>query len=354
MLNASFFLLIITLTFGFMSGVEHKALAQFFIASPVLSLIPITVWFVYLLKVINFNRSRLVLSENYFMREFVLLSKSSRYSVLSIVVISQFVPAIAYGIFLVLTTIRSQQWINILLICLSQIVLITAGTFVVERAMHNQLAEIKVWKIKTWFDKRFSKPVSLIYITWIMRREPMLVIATKIFSGGLMFAITQLYKSDVYDWRLLAMGSVVAVAGNYMMMTQLYQFENVHFRFLKNLPISALKSILTIVVVITILLLPEFVVIIKNFPESLTILEGISCLVFIVGGTLYFYSLNYLSIPVENFSRWILGSVIGWIAIILFSTPLPLLTLAAFTATYIIIHFKYFITEPIQSSVDPK
>jgi hypothetical protein len=325
-----------------MSGVEHKALAEFFTASPVLILIPISVWSIYLLKIINFNRSRLTLDENKFLREFVLLGNMSRYQTLSVVISSQFAPAIAYGIFLVFTAIKSQQWIIVLLIGIAQVALIMTGTFATERAMHDQSAEISVWRIKTWFDRRFTKPLFVIYVTWIMRREPMLVIATKVFSGALLFAITQLYKTDVYDWRLLGMGSALAVAANYMMVTQLQQFENVHFAFLKNLPISTIKHLVIIVVVIFVLMLPEFVLVTKNFPINLTLWDGIFQFTFIIAGTLYFYSLNYLSIPAENFSRWILASLIGSVLMILFGIPLPLLACAALITAYLIIYFKYF------------
>jgi hypothetical protein len=341
-LNAGFFLLIITLTFGFMSGIEHKALAQFFTASPHLTLIPITIWLIYLIKIINFNRSRLILDENKFLREFALVGKVSRHQALFAVVTSQFAPAIAYGIFLLLTAIKSQQWIIALLIILAQVALIMSGTFATEKAMHDQSAEIHVWRIKTWFDRRFTKPLFIIYVTWIMRREPMLVIATKIFCGALLFAVTQLYKTDVYDWRLLAMGSLLAVAANYMMVTQLQQFENVHFQFLRNLPTSTIKRLATIVVVISILMLPEFVIIIKNFPINLTLWNGLSEFAFIIAGTLYFYSLNYLSIPADNFTRWTLGSVIGSILPILFNVPLLILTCAALAIAWLIIHFRYF------------
>src|SRR5688500_4396091 len=71
-LNTGFFLLILTLTFGFMSGVEHRALAEFFIASPLLLLVPISIWVVYLIKIINFNRSQVSLPQNQFLHVFSL------------------------------------------------------------------------------------------------------------------------------------------------------------------------------------------------------------------------------------------------------------------------------------------
>jgi hypothetical protein len=268
------------------------------------------------------------------------------------VIISQFVPATVYGVFLILTAIKSQQWAVVSLIVLAQLALIVIGTVSTERSMHFHHEEIKVWKIKAWFDKNFTKPLSLIYVTWILRREPMLVVATKIFSGALLFAVTQLYKTDIYDWRLLAMGSVIAVAANYMMVTQLHQFENVHFQYLKNLPLNILKRTTTIVVVIFVLMIPEFSIVVKNFPDNLTMLEGLTDAAFIIAGALYFYSLNYLTIPPDHFSRWILGSVIGSVLTILFGVPLFLLTVAAVTTACLLNHFKYFSFEQMTSKTN--
>ena len=52
--NASFFLVVLGFAAGFMRGPDHIALAESFIASPILLLIPIGVWMAYAMKVTYF------------------------------------------------------------------------------------------------------------------------------------------------------------------------------------------------------------------------------------------------------------------------------------------------------------
>ena len=70
--NSGFFLLVVAIAGGFMRGYEHIALAEFFISTPMVLCIPLTVWILYALKVANFNGERLSLQENEFVFYFPL------------------------------------------------------------------------------------------------------------------------------------------------------------------------------------------------------------------------------------------------------------------------------------------
>src|SRR4051812_2823646 len=97
--NAAFFLLILGFCFGFMSGIEHKALAQFFTSSSLLLLIPIGIWVLYTIKIVLFNRHVLQQPENEFMFCFSLLPVSQQVLMLLNVLSAQMLPALLYAVF---------------------------------------------------------------------------------------------------------------------------------------------------------------------------------------------------------------------------------------------------------------
>lgn len=43
------------------------------------------------------------------------------------------------------------------------------------------------------------------YAEWLLRRDPLMLAGTKIFTGTLIFGICSLYIHESYDWRLISM-----------------------------------------------------------------------------------------------------------------------------------------------------
>ena len=54
--NAGLFFLVIAFAGGFMRSQDHLALGEILVSTPLLSLIPLSVWIMYCLFVNNFNR----------------------------------------------------------------------------------------------------------------------------------------------------------------------------------------------------------------------------------------------------------------------------------------------------------
>jgi hypothetical protein len=327
-LNAGFFLVIIALTFGFMSGVEHRALAEFFIASPVVLMIPIVVWIIYSFKIINFNRQQLLREENRFVYDVALLSSSKQWMAFSVTVICQSMPVLLYGVFLILIAAKHSLFTPILQVTVAVAVLLFLSVIPLIKQVNNPVREIKITGLKKFLDYRLTKSIAQFYIEWILRREPALLIGTKIFSGILLFAVTQLYKGESYDWRLLAMGTTIAFSGNFMLISQLHRFENFHFAFLRNIPLSLLQRFFLFIGVFLILCFPEIIILIRNFPVTLDWFSAIEALLFGISIGVIFYSAHFINAFHEkDFTRIIFGGVIGWVLLILFSIPLTLLTL---------------------------
>jgi hypothetical protein len=229
-------------------------------------------------------------------------------------------------VFLTLVSLNHGRLIPVIEIMMSLLFLLFVGSIALVRQLGHYRSEIKTSALKRFFDQRFTKSIIQIYIIWLMRREPVLVIGTKIFAGLLIFAVTQLYKGEVYDWRLMAMGFTLALSANFMIIEQMHRFENFHFNLLRNLPIPTWQRLLINVSVFAFIFSPEMVVFIKNYPYALQWHYGLSIIFFGLSiGLLYYSTLFLNTIPAKDISRLIFGAVICWFVLILFSVPLLIL-----------------------------
>ena len=125
--NAMFFLVVMGFCFGFMRGAEHMALAGYFVSSPWLVLIPISVWVVYSLKVVSYNRDEVNTERNEFLYSIPLLPFNEKIVACLTVCSGQLAPALAYGSFLFLIALKSLHVIECALILIA-LVSLTAIT----------------------------------------------------------------------------------------------------------------------------------------------------------------------------------------------------------------------------------
>jgi hypothetical protein len=341
-LNAGFFIIIITLTFGFMSDVEHKALAEFFVASPLLSLIPVAVWIVYTIKVILFNRQRLHLAEN----QFLLASSQLAYSTTAVVAFQtlffQFMPVVLYGSFLILMGIKHNLLQSVSIIIGAVIFLISLSSVALIRSLKTPIHEPQTSALKKFIDKYTIRPIGWIYAITVLRKEPFLFFGTKIFAGLLLFAVMRLYINETYDERLLAMAAAFAGIGNFMVMMQMQLFDFKYFIIMKSLPISHLQRWSYVVLITFIFVLPEIVLIVKYSPP-LPLVELFSIMLLIPALALMVYSLLYIRFKnEESYGRLTFALAIAHVVLILFKVPISVFVIVNLLASWLIFRSRYY------------
>lgn len=341
-LNAGFFIIIITLTFGFMSGVEHKALAEFFISSRTLTLIPIFIWTVYTIKVIAFNEQRLTLAENSFAYTYSLLPFAKKIAIASQTLFAQLMPVILYGTFLMLMGLK-HNLVEPIFTLMGAIALLvfTAASFLL-KTLKLPIRERKISTLKRLIDKHSVRPLWWIYITTVLRREPVLFIGTKIFSGLLLFAVMRLYTGESFDERLLGMAASLAGIGNYMILMQLQLFDTKYFSLMRNLPISISVRWLVLVSVVTIINLPELTLLLKYGP-AIGVFQHTTILFLIPAIAMTAYSLLYYQFKnEESYSRLMFAITIAHLVLILFKIPIWFLVGLNCVVSWILFKSRYY------------
>ncbi len=325
--NAGLFFLVIGIGAGFMRSYEHIALAEFFSASPILMLVPILVWTIYTLNVMKFNRDILKRKENEFIFHITLLPPSQKWIALFVTLFYQLLPAILYGIFLMAFAIKNDFMDTLLMIIASLLLLVFIGSFALSHALHNPNQEKKIGALSKFVNVSITKPYPLFFPEWIARREPLMLFGTKIFSSLILLGVTQLYKTDVYDIRLLGLGIVIAFSAQVVLVWEIHRFDNFHFPLNRNLPTPFAQRLLYFLCTLLILIIPELGMMIKNFPIEFRGWDIISSILFALSIPVFFYGWLYTKDrDQEKFMPFVFFFAISWILLVLFKIPLWAIT----------------------------
>ena len=158
--NSGFFLLVVAIAGGFMRGYEHIALAEFFISTPMVLCIPLTVWILYALKVANFNGERLSLQENEFVFYFPLFPVITQWSLVLRAAALQLSPVFLYALFLCLVALKHAMWIppGLIVMGCALLLWLTSLRLLFELRHPNQ--EKKISFFSRLLNASFTKPLS--------------------------------------------------------------------------------------------------------------------------------------------------------------------------------------------------
>jgi hypothetical protein len=323
--NASFFLLVVGLAGGFMRGHDHIALAEFFVSSPLLLLIPFTIWTLYILKVISFNTETLRRNENEFLFMFALLNKKDQWRAVFLTVFNQAAPASIYGIFLIAVAVNHHMTTSVGLIILVLLTLMILGAARLYYALNHPNQERKVNRVKRFFDRAFSKPYPIFFIEWFLRRQPLMLIGSKVFGGALLLGVIYLYRADAYDHRLLAMGIVIAASAQTPWLRELHRFENFHFSLMRQLPLTFFKRLRYTITTILLLTLIEIGLVITYFPPHLTLAVLVQSISFFISSLIFQQGLLYSKDRTqEQLMSFVFLQTMALIVLVLFKIPLVL------------------------------
>ncbi len=339
--NAMFFLVVLGLCFGFMSGREHVALAGFFVSSLWLTLIPIGIWTIYTIKVIAYNRTEVRRERNWFLYSLP-LSRQRLPSYLS-TVSSQLAPAIAYGSFLALMALKGGQLLVSAVIIITLVVLTFITTFQLHRVLVFPAREELTSRPVRWIDRSFTKPIAWMLSEGIVRLQPGLIYMTKIVSCLVIYGATQLYLYDVYDERLYLMAACVVFSANLVLVYQYQRFEVVQLLLTRSLPLSFTKRVITFVLTMIILCVPEIEMLATNLPDYL----GMKFYFYAIGFGLSLFLFGYGALYVrdatfDDFTRWIFFVSMGLLLLILFSLPLWTLVIAQSVGGIYLLYKNYY------------
>jgi hypothetical protein len=338
--NAMFFLAVIALSFGFMRGAEHMALAAYFVSSTWLLMIPVAVWIIYTIKVIKYNNDEIRFVSNSFLYSLPLTDFKTRASAYLTVAIGQLAPAIAYGLFLI-SIARSLE--STMIILTTQLAMIGITSWLIHRSLIYPQKEQTSSRPTRYLDKTFSKGPVWMYTEGTLRASAGQILTIKVITCLVVYGATQLYLYDVYDARLYLMAACVAFSANLVTVYVYQRFEIGPMSFMRSLPVTSSRRITTFILTMIILCFPEIAILATNLPGYIGVQHYLFAIVFGISLLIFGYGALYVrDATFDDFTRWIFFVSMGLVLLILFSVPAWIFAILQTTAGIYLLRKNFY------------
>lgn len=320
--RAGFFLIAIFLIFGFLTGREHYAFALFFLTDDWGMAILFGVWGTYTLLCAQFIAHQWLRPEYVFLHNVRLWPPAKRFFRLFVMALGFIQPLLLYGVY-VLSIARQEKIIGK-----------SWPLFVFWPLLCLVLVGVTEWRLRkpdvASSDRKagvrlpFKRPATMIFWTleWLLRERGLTLLLTKL--GAILFVTATLVydRTGDYDLRLPALGFTLAYLMNIGLSQELYEWENRVWLWGRSLPISRTKRFLQVVILHSILILPETFIAVRGGADSLTAGEwmqvyglGLACLL------LYHVQLYRPTYAPEKASQNLLVGYLVLTFLILYSVP---------------------------------
>ena len=315
--NAGAFLVIILLTFGFLSAVEHRALIMAALGSPFLLTLVFGLWGLYLLKTGSFVRQALRAPEQLFLQTFRLVPTPTRWTLWLAVQTAVLLPILIYGGWMLQIAAQNGRWDSFIAIVLVLLSLILVGAAGVDyRLRHPAPDALRLPTLNV------RLPYEIFFPAYWLRHEPLSLLLTKAFSFLLLAGVCRLYPTDDYDQRLLLIGLLLAVLGHSQVGGQVSAFERRYLLFLPNLPLAWAQRFGRYALTYGLIWLPELLILLRNCPLDIPLTYAFWLWLTGWGWLLLMHSLAYgRDILPERWLSGVVAGFIGGLLLIMFGLP---------------------------------
>lgn len=328
--NALFFFLLIGIAGGFMSGKDHVALASAIAGHPLLTLIPIILWILYGLKIWIFNSQLSDESQLRLIRDLSLLTGTRQLLSFAPVILIQDLPVLIYGAFLMSIAFYSDQVISGWIILINVLTIPALLTIALYLKFNYPQREPRITKLKSWIDSIVQRPFILFFPELTIGQKPGQTIVSKLFSCLLIAGISRLYYFEAYDYRFIAMGSLIAFATMQILIFDYVHFENKSFSMLRSLPWSLSKRMINFILSMLLVALPELFTLLGYFPKQLSWVNYLEVVALCFSFLIFSYtSLIFKNMDLEHFSQRAFITTLAAVILVLFKIPLLLLITVA-------------------------
>ncbi|MBA4853277.1 hypothetical protein [Emticicia sp. BO119] len=344
--NAVFIFAVMLFAFGFLRAVEHITFIKNALKYSSLLGFIFVAWALHALKVILFTLRLLESKQNEFLFHARLFSLPKRFLAFCLLQFSLIQMTFLYSLAMIKFGIEDKRWWQVGYIIVFNIALILIGALFYEYRIRRPNSEQIRNKPIQKFISRFQTPAYFFFVRYLFSKQPVLLLLTKLFCCLVLTGICNLYPTDDYDERLLALGGLFVAAGHTVFCQQYFIFENRFLLITKNLPLGYYKRLLNYLLTYFILLLPEIVVLIRNLPDGTSYLFISFLLIFVLSLIFLNHHVQYINnISHDAFMQRLFFTGILFLVLIMFKIPVILMALINFLIAAFVFRKHYFLSE---------
>jgi hypothetical protein len=344
--NAVFIFAVMMFAFGFLRAIEHITFIKNALKLPSLLGFVFAAWVLHGVKVTLFTLRLLEAKQNEFLYHTRLFSPLKRFRAFCLLQFSLIQLTFLYSLAMIKFGIEDKRWFEVGYIIAFNIALVVVGALVYEYRIQRPNSEQVRSKPIQKFIASFQTPAYLFFVRYLFAKQPVLLLLTKLFCCLVLMGICNLYPTDDYDERLLALGGLLVAAGHTVFCQQYFIFENKFFLISKNLPLNYSQRLLHYGLAYLILLLPEIIVLARNLPGNVSYLYMGFLMIFILSMIFLNHHVQYINnISHDAFMQRLFFTGILFLLLIMFKIPVILMALVNFSIAAFVFRKHYFISE---------
>lgn len=343
--NAIFIFAVLMFAFGFLSGREHLAIINEALRSRpfVLSCI-FLLWILYAVKVTLFTLRFLSQRSSEFLYHIRLFPPRKRIFAFMNLQFWLIQLIFMYAVVMAGKGIVEKTWWPVLAIALVNMGIVVVGALVYEYRIKRPNSQQNIRKKYLRFN--FTTPQFLFYPRYLLTRQTVLLLITKSFTAFVLMGVCYLYPTDDYDIRLISLGCLLVAFSQSVILQNLHFFERMYFGIYKNMPLPGPRWFLNYLLTLAVILLPEAVVLARNFPAGLSVTDGLIQFFFLLSVTVLL--LHYqIFVAGNNDSGFqvVFFSGVTLAILIMFKISAGAFSLAGLIAAYLILKKRFYKVE---------
>lgn len=341
--NAVFIFAVLMFSFGFLRSMEHITIIKMALKLPSLLALTFLIWTLHATKVILFSLRMFESRSHEFLYHIRLFSPMKRFLAFGLMQFNLIQLSFLYSLWMIKIGIEEKQIMPVLAIIICNILLIFAGIIAYEFRIKRPNSVSVTSKPIQSFLAKFRTPSYLFFIRYLFSKQPVLLLLTKVFSCFVLVGVCNLYPTDAYDERLLALGGLFAAAAHTVFCQQYFDFEDQHLSFSRNLPLVHQQRLLTYFLSYALLLLPEIIILARNLPDGVSYIFALELIIFILSMIFLNHHTQYINgISNDAFMQRLFFAGILFLLLIMFKIPVILMALVNFSiATFVFQKYYY-------------
>ena len=344
--HAGAFLVGFLILFGSVSPQYHLAIMEALVTSSLL-IAALVGWLLYSIKCAHHSLKTLSLPENEFLTCLSLLPFRQQAWRLLITQGLLYLPVGLYGFAMMGVAFNQGIWSALLLIAGFNAGVCCAGAYLLYQKIKFPHRDSQILKVFQYLDKQIAKPYPVIFWTYLLRKETILLFSTKVFSWFIVAGTISLLPAFEYDPRALSVGYLLSAFLHVMLIRQIREFEESKLPLMRNLPYTYLGRYGRYALVYLGILTPEIILLARS---NCPLVGGIAFVEYL-SLCLSICLLGHCSMFVNNVStswylaRFLYAFVILYL-LIMVGGPILVLAAGMMLAAYYLLWQLYYRYEP--------
>ena len=343
--NAIFIFAVMMFAFGFLRAAEHLALIQQAFDSGAVLAAFCLIWVLHGAKVIAFAVRALSLRSNEFLHHLLCFPAYKRFRPFMGVIFLLIQLTFFYSVVMLVLAFESGEWVSLGSILGVNVLIVVMGALILEFKVRRLNSRQN--RARKYFSIRVRTPQFLFYPRYLLSRQTVLFFLTKSFTAFVLMGVCYLYPTDDYDIRLISLGCLVAALSQAVILQHLYFFERLYFDLYRNMPLRADQWFAGYLLTLGILLVPEAVVLARNFPAGPGVGEGLLQFVFLWTLTviLWHYQAFVAGNKQDSGFQVLFFSGIGLALLIMFKMPVWVFSGVGLVLAYWVLRRRFYAVE---------